>query len=132
MPDLLTGFAPIAVVLLVSAIAAGFVDRAPLSFPLIFLGLGVALGQRGLGLLDIGVHDLTLEAIAVLSPALVLTLGPGTILVIAVVAGAASARSPRSCSARCSPPPTRSSCATSCATSACRARCAAPWRWKPA
>ena len=111
MPDLLVAFALIAVVLIVSALASGFVERGPLSFPIIFLGLGVLLGQRGFGVLAITVHDQTLEVLAILSLALVLfldairlrfdegrrawlvpvlILGPGTLLVIAIVAGAAS------------------------------------------
>jgi sodium/hydrogen antiporter len=110
MPDFLTLFALIGVVLTVSALASGLVERAPVSFPLLFLGLGFLLGERGLGLLSTGVHDPTLEAIAVISLAFVLfldalklrpaeigrgwfvpmlVLGPGTLLVIALVAGAA-------------------------------------------
>ena len=67
MPDflLLTGL--IAIVLTVSALASGLVVRAPLSFPILFLGLGFALGEHGLGLLAIDPHDKTLEAIATLS-----------------------------------------------------------------
>ncbi len=53
MPDLLTIFALIAVVLMVSALASGIVERAPLSFPMIFLGLGVLLGERGFGILSV-------------------------------------------------------------------------------
>lgn len=111
MPDLLTAFALIAVVLIVSALASGFVERIPLSFPMIFLGLGLLLGPRGFGVLNVGVHDKVLEAIAVLSLALVLfldavrlrfdegrrawlvpilILGPGTLMVIGVVAVAAT------------------------------------------
>ncbi len=111
MPDLLTAFALIAVVLLVSALASGVVERAPLSFPIIFLGLGVLLGERGLGLIALDTHDPTLEAIAILSLAFVLfldavrlrfdegwrswlvpalVLGPGTLLVIGIVAFAAA------------------------------------------
>ncbi|MDP9371357.1 MAG: cation:proton antiporter [Chloroflexota bacterium] len=111
MPDLLTAFALIAIVLLVSALASGVVERAPLSFPIIFLGLGVLLGERGLGLIALDTHDPTLEAIAILSLAFVLfldavrlrfdegwrswlvpalVLGPGTLLVIGIVAFAAA------------------------------------------
>lgn len=107
MPDLLTGFGLIALVLTISALASGLVDRAPLSFPIIFLGLGFALGERGLGVIQIGVRDPVLEAIATLSLALVLfldatkvrieevsrdwlipvlALGPGTLLTIGIVA----------------------------------------------
>jgi NhaP-type Na+/H+ or K+/H+ antiporter len=111
MPELLLMFALVAVVLLVAALASGLVERAPLSFPLIFLGLGVALGERGLGLIRIDPHNPTLEVIGVVTLALVLfldavrlqfdegrrawlvpvlTLGPGTLLVIAIVAAAAA------------------------------------------
>lgn len=111
MPDLLTGFALIGIVLTVSALASGYVERAPLSFPMIFLGLGVLLGERGFGLLRVGPHDATLEVIAVVTLALVLfidavnlelrsigdgwavpalALGPGTLLTIGIVALAAS------------------------------------------
>ena len=54
MPDLLTAFALVAAVLTVSALASGLVERAPLSFPIIFLGLGFLLGQLGIGLLTLG------------------------------------------------------------------------------
>jgi hypothetical protein len=39
-------FALAAVVLTVSALASGVVERAPLSFPIIFLGLGFLIGVR--------------------------------------------------------------------------------------
>ncbi|MBI3967631.1 MAG: cation:proton antiporter [Chloroflexi bacterium] len=110
MPDLTTAFAIIATVLIISALASGVIERAPISFPMIFLGAGVLLGEHGLGVIRIGSHDTVLEAIAVVSLAFVLfldavklrfdelsrdwlvpllTLGPGTILVIGIVAGAA-------------------------------------------
>ena len=54
MPDLLAGFALVAVVLTIAGLASGFVERAPLSFPIIFLGLGFLLGSHGLGLLHFG------------------------------------------------------------------------------
>ena len=50
MPGLVTGFALVAIVLTVAGLASGFVDRAPLSFPIIFLGLGFLLGHQGLGI----------------------------------------------------------------------------------
>ena len=49
MPDPVTGFALVAIVLTIAGLASGFVDRAPLSFPIIFLGLGFLLGHHGLG-----------------------------------------------------------------------------------
>ena len=48
----------IALVLTVSALASGLVDRSPLSFPMMFLGLGFLLGRGGLGAIDIGPHSL--------------------------------------------------------------------------
>ncbi len=110
MTDLVTAFGLVAVVLTVSAVASPLVERAPLSFPMIFLSLGILLGPRGAGLIDAGVHDGSLEAVAVFNLALVLfldavklrfdegarawlvpalVLGPGTLLTIAVVAGGA-------------------------------------------
>jgi NhaP-type Na+/H+ or K+/H+ antiporter len=110
MSDLVLGMALIAVVLLVSALASGIVERAPLSFPMIFLGLGFLLGAGGLGIIHIEPHNPALEAIGIASLALVLfldavkiqvdelrsdwrvpmlSLGPGTILIILGTAAAA-------------------------------------------
>ena len=110
MPDAQTAFGLIAAVLLLSALASGLVERAPISFPMIFLFLGVALGSNGLGVLDINARDPTLAIIATGSLALVLfldgvrlridelgadwrtpalALGPGTLLTIGVISGAA-------------------------------------------
>jgi NhaP-type Na+/H+ or K+/H+ antiporter len=96
-----------AVVLTVSALASGIVERAPLSFPIIFLGLGFLIGERGFGLLTLGPEDPTLETIAILTLALVLfldavrmeaeevrgaglvpilSLGPGTLIIVSVAA----------------------------------------------
>ena len=46
MPDFVLGFGLVAVVLIVTALISGMVERSPLSFPLIFLGLGFLLGDR--------------------------------------------------------------------------------------
>jgi NhaP-type Na+/H+ or K+/H+ antiporter len=110
VPDLTTALGLLAVVLLVSALASGVVERAPLSFPMLFLGLGVLLGARGLGVIAVAPRDPTLHAVAVVSLALVLfidavtlepdelrrdwivpvlTTGPGTLLTIGLVALAA-------------------------------------------
>ncbi len=106
--DLLTGFGLLAVVFTVSALAAGLVERAPLSFPMIFLGLGLVLGNRGVLTFDL--HDPVLEVVATLTLAFVLfldavnldagisrrdllvpalALGPGTIAIILLIAGGA-------------------------------------------
>jgi hypothetical protein len=107
LPDLITGFALAAVVLIIASLVSGFVERAPLSFPIIFLGLGFLIGERGFGLLTLKPEDHTLEAIAILTLALVLfldavrmeaeelrgaglapilSLGPGTLIIISVAA----------------------------------------------
>jgi NhaP-type Na+/H+ or K+/H+ antiporter len=110
MSELVLGMALIAVVLLVSALASGLIERAPLSFPMIFLGLGLLLGPGSLNVLQIGLHEPILEVVALVSLSLVLfldavniqldelkndwrvpmlSLGPGTLLIIAGVAVAA-------------------------------------------
>ncbi len=111
MSELVLGMALIAVVLVVSALASGLIERAPLSFPMIFLGLGLLLGQGGLGVLAMDLHHPILEVVAIVSLALVLfldavqmqideirsnwlvpvlSLGPGTLLTIVGGAGAAA------------------------------------------
>ena len=72
--ELETAFGLIAGVLVVSALAAGLVERAPLSFPMLFLGLGFLLGDRGLQLISIGLESSVLEVVAVVALALVLFL----------------------------------------------------------
>jgi len=47
LSDFILIFGVIAVVLTVTALASGLVERSPLSFPLIFLGLGFLLGIGG-------------------------------------------------------------------------------------
>ncbi|MCZ6570552.1 MAG: cation:proton antiporter, partial [Deltaproteobacteria bacterium] len=103
MPDILLIFGIIAVVLSVTALLSGVVERSPLSFPLIFLGLGFVLSERGFGVIEIGPHDPLLQVVATLTLSLVLfldavnlsfaevgrrwmvpalVLGPGTVLII--------------------------------------------------
>ncbi len=110
MPDLLTALGLIGIVLVVAGLAAGWVERAPVTFPVIFLGLGFLLGQKGFGLLSLTPRDPTLEAVGIITLSLVLfldamrmrfdrparewlvpvlVLGPGTLLTIALVATAA-------------------------------------------
>jgi sodium/hydrogen antiporter len=111
MPDTLIAMALVGMVLLVSALVSGLVERIPVSFPMIFLGLGFLLGERGVGLLHIDAHNAILETIATLSLAFVLfldalnlefdrprrdwvipmlSLGPGTLLTALFVAVAAA------------------------------------------
>ena len=71
---LLLGFAIIAVVLTVAPLLSGLVERSPLSFPLLFLGLGFVLGDRGFGVIELGPHSPILEVVATLTLALVLFL----------------------------------------------------------
>ena len=108
MPDLLTFLALVAFVLVLAGLTEGFVSRAPLSFPIVFLGLGVFLGYRGV--ISLTPHSPLLEAVAVVTLSLVLfldavrmkfdrsasewlvpslVLGPGTILCLLLVATAA-------------------------------------------
>ncbi|MEO1290110.1 MAG: cation:proton antiporter, partial [Chloroflexota bacterium] len=74
MPGLIEGIGLVAIVLIVAALAAGIVERAPLSFPMIFLGIGFLLGGGGLGILVIDSQDTTLTVVATISLALVLFL----------------------------------------------------------
>jgi NhaP-type Na+/H+ or K+/H+ antiporter len=74
MPDALTAFGIVALIFLIAALISGLVERAPISFPMVFLGLGFLLGPHALGLIDIGPHDTTLETIATFNLALVLFL----------------------------------------------------------
>lgn len=92
-------------VLIVTGLISGIVERSPVSFPLIFLGIGLALGGGGLGVIELGPHDELLEIVATLTLSLVLfldavkldvkelgrkwaipflILGPGTLLIIAL------------------------------------------------
>jgi NhaP-type Na+/H+ or K+/H+ antiporter len=74
VPDFLLIFAIVAIVLTVTALVSGLVERSPLSFPLMFLGFGFLLGPYGLGVIELGPHDATLEVVATLTLALVLFL----------------------------------------------------------
>jgi NhaP-type Na+/H+ or K+/H+ antiporter len=105
VPDFLLVFAIVGVVLTVTALTSGLVERSPLSFPFLFLGFGFLIGPRGLGIFELRPHDATLEVVATLTLALVLfldavrlqvdelgrrwlipflVLGPGTVLIIAM------------------------------------------------
>jgi sodium/hydrogen antiporter len=107
--DLTTALGLVAGVLVVSALAAGLVERAPLSFPMLFLGLGFVVGDRGLELISVGLDSRLLEVVAIVTLSLVLfldavnleltelrrdwlapflVLGPATLLVAGLLAGA--------------------------------------------
>ena len=107
MPDILLAFGLVAIILVVTALASGAVERSPLTFPLLFLGLGFLLGERGLGLIQMGPYSTVLEVVATLTLSLVLfldavnlqvhelgkrwvvpflILGPGTGLIIVLTA----------------------------------------------
>ncbi|MEK6405761.1 MAG: cation:proton antiporter [Acidobacteriota bacterium] len=97
----------IGVVIIVSALLSGLIDRSGLPQVAVFLALGAALGPFGLRLLNISLDSATLRAVAILSLALVLftdavslniaevrrratlalrLLGPGTLLTAALIA----------------------------------------------
>ncbi len=105
LPEFLPAFGLIAVIMVVTALVSGAVERSPLSFPILFLGLGLLLGESGFGLLEMGPHDPILEVVAALTLSLVLfldalnlqveelgrrwlipalILGPGTALIISL------------------------------------------------
>ncbi len=111
MQDLISAFALIALVLMLSTVLSPAVERLPISFPIIFLGLGFLLGARGLNLVSVGPRDAVVDVIATLTLALVLfldavniqvdevgrhwrmpvlILGPGTLLVVFAIAGASA------------------------------------------
>ena len=74
MSDFALAFGIVAVVLTVTALASGFVERSPLSFPLMFLVFGLALGEGGFDVLGMDPHDPFLEVVATLTLSLVLFL----------------------------------------------------------
>ena len=107
MTDLTLIFGILALIFLVAALASGLVERAPISFPMIFLGLGFLIGEHGLGWIKVGLDDPVLKTVATLSLAFVLfldainlnfveirdrwivpvlSLGPGTLLTMALIA----------------------------------------------
>ncbi|MBI2821673.1 MAG: cation:proton antiporter [Acidobacteria bacterium] len=108
MEELIFWFALAAAVLILTALASGLVERSPLSFPLMFLGLGFLLGEKGLGWLRMDLDNVVLETVATLTLSLVLfldavklrvreisgpwqapllILGPGSVLILSAGAG---------------------------------------------
>ena len=55
VPDFVLGFGLVAMVLVVTGLISGIVERSPASFPLIFLGIGLAFGG-GLGVIEFDPH----------------------------------------------------------------------------
>ena len=97
----------IGIVIIVSALLSGLIERSGLPQVAVFLALGAVLGPLGLGVLDLSLHSSALRVVATLSLALVLftdavslniaevrrraslalrLLGPGTLLTAAVIA----------------------------------------------
>src|SRR5688572_22565894 len=103
----ITALAVIGVVIIVSALLSGLIERSGLPQVAVFLALGVALGPVGLGVLNLSLDSPVLRVVAILSLALVLftdavslniaevkrrgalafrLLGPGTLLNAALIA----------------------------------------------
>jgi NhaP-type Na+/H+ or K+/H+ antiporter len=102
-----TSLAVIGIVIIVSALLSGLIERSGLPQVAVFLALGVALGPTGLGVLNLSLGSSALRVVATLSLALVLftdavslniaevkrrgalalrLLGPGTLLNAALIA----------------------------------------------
>src|SRR5215468_10562638 len=105
--SLAAALAIIGIVIIVSALLSGLIERSGLPQVAVFLGLGAALGHFGLRVLNIGLDSAALRVVATLSLALVLftdavslnitdvrrrgglalrLLGPGTLLTAALIA----------------------------------------------
>ena len=110
MDPLITGLALVGIVIVVSALLSGLVDKTGLPHVAVFLCIGAALGPAGLGVFDMTLESPILRVVATLSLTLVLftdavtlnisevrrnaglafrMLGPGTILCAALTAAAA-------------------------------------------
>lgn len=72
-PELfLSTLALIGIVIVLSALLSGFVERSGLPQVAVFLGLGAAIGPYGLGLIDVDIHSPILRVVGTLSLVLVL------------------------------------------------------------
>src|ERR1044072_4769294 len=108
--QLVAGLALIGIVIIVSALLSGLVERSGLPWVAVFIGIGAALGPFGLGVFNMTLESPILRVVATLSLTLVLftdavtlntaevkrhsglafrMLGPGTILCAALTAVAA-------------------------------------------
>src|SRR5688572_30356570 len=98
------------IVIIVSALASGYFDRAGISLVLLFLVVGLLAGPYGFGLVDFALDSPLIQLVAIVSLTMVLfsdavsvvpaqlrapvglaalVLGPGTLLVTAIIAFAA-------------------------------------------
>ena len=103
----IASLAIIGVVIIISALLSGLIDRSGLPQVAVFLALGAALGPFGLGVLNVSIDSAALRVVAILSLGLVLftdavslniaqvrrhsgltfrLLGPGTLLTAALIA----------------------------------------------
>src|SRR5690349_23168085 len=110
---LVAGLALIGIVIIVSALLSGLVDRSGLPWVAVFIGIGAALGPFGLGVFNMTLESPVLRVVATLSLTLVLftdavtlnaaevkrnaglafrMLGPGTILCAALTAAVSAAQ----------------------------------------
>src|ERR1041385_4928929 len=110
LDPLVTGLALVGIVIVVSALLSGLIDKTGLPHVAVFIGIGAALGPAGLGVFDMTLDSPILRTVATLSLTLVLftdavtlntsevrrnarlafrMLGPGTILCAALTALAA-------------------------------------------
>ena len=110
MESFIAGLAIIGIVIIVSALLSGLIDRSGLPQVAVFLGMGAALGPAGLGVFNITLNSPSLQVVATLSLTLVLftdavslnvsevrqnanlafrMLGPGTIVTAVLTAIAA-------------------------------------------
>ena len=97
----------VGLVMVISALASGFVSRGPISQVLVFVILGVFVGPAGLGVFDFGIDSPAVRVLATVALTLVLftdaininlgelrtnwllpalALGPGTLLTVALIA----------------------------------------------
>ena len=64
---LLTGLAIIGIVIIVSALLSGLVDKSGLPQVAVFIFIGAALGPLGFGVFDMGLDSPVLRVVATLS-----------------------------------------------------------------
>src|SRR5437879_3013571 len=76
---MLMWFVLVAVVLLAAPLISGIVDRAPVSFPMIFLVMGLVLGAGALGVIKVNPQTPALDGLTTVSLSLVLFLDAVTL-----------------------------------------------------